>query len=130
MKLGDGTSDTSQGEHQKKGCVPGEQPGPSLNVVFLHPDLGIGGAERLVVDAGLALIRRGHSVTYVTGHHDKSHCFEETRFASFAELLLKYIHAHIDACCKLAMLARRRWSCCNDVGQICKANTFQMLIFQ
>ncbi|XP_037092561.1 alpha-1,3/1,6-mannosyltransferase ALG2-like [Pollicipes pollicipes] len=49
-----------------------------MRVVFLHPDLGIGGAERLVVDAGLALQRRGHHVSYVTAHHDRRHCFPET----------------------------------------------------
>ncbi len=32
-------------------------------VVFLHPDLGIGGAERLVVDAALALQSKGHQVS-------------------------------------------------------------------
>ena len=47
-------------------------------IVFLHPDLGIGGAERLVVDAALALKSRGHIVQFVTNHHDPSHCFEET----------------------------------------------------
>jgi len=47
-------------------------------IVFLHPDLGIGGAERLVVDAALALKSRGHSVHFVTNHHDPNHCFEET----------------------------------------------------
>ncbi len=31
-------------------------------VVFLHPDLGIGGAERLVLDAALALQAKGHQV--------------------------------------------------------------------
>lgn len=30
-----------------------------VRVVFLHPDLGLGGAERLVVDAALALISKG-----------------------------------------------------------------------
>ncbi|XP_013385488.1 alpha-1,3/1,6-mannosyltransferase ALG2-like [Lingula anatina] len=50
-----------------------------LNVVFIHPDLGIGGAERAVVDAALALKSSGHSVQFVTAHHDPSHCFEETR---------------------------------------------------
>ena len=47
-------------------------------IVFLHPDLGIGGAERLVVDAALALKSRGHTVQFVTNHHDPNHCFEET----------------------------------------------------
>jgi len=50
-----------------------------MRLLFLHPDLGIGGAERLVVDAALALQSRGHSVSFLTNHHDQSHCFEETR---------------------------------------------------
>ncbi|EIN07946.1 alpha-1,3-mannosyltransferase ALG2 [Punctularia strigosozonata HHB-11173 SS5] len=50
-----------------------------LRVAFIHPDLGIGGAERLVVDAALGLQRLGHSVDIYTSHHDPSHCFEETR---------------------------------------------------
>lgn len=50
-----------------------------MRLLFLHPDLGIGGAERLVVDAALALQNRGHSVSFLTNHHDASHCFEETR---------------------------------------------------
>ncbi|KAF9480864.1 mannosyltransferase [Pholiota conissans] len=50
-----------------------------LRVAFLHPDLGIGGAERLVVDAALGLQELGHSVDLYTSYHDPSHCFEETR---------------------------------------------------
>jgi len=53
--------------------------GRGKRVVFLHPDLGIGGAERLVVDAAVALQSLGHTVQMVTAHHDPSHCFEETR---------------------------------------------------
>lgn len=49
------------------------------NVIFIHPDLGIGGAERLIIDAALALQARGHRVTIYTSHRDKSHCFEEAR---------------------------------------------------
>ncbi|CAL1679471.1 unnamed protein product [Lasius platythorax] len=48
-------------------------------ITFLHPDLGIGGAERLVVDAALALKKSGHEVNFVTTHHDPDHCFSETR---------------------------------------------------
>ncbi|XP_014488528.1 PREDICTED: alpha-1,3/1,6-mannosyltransferase ALG2 [Dinoponera quadriceps] len=48
-------------------------------ITFLHPDLGIGGAERLVVDAALALRKNGHDVNFVTTHHDPEHCFTETR---------------------------------------------------
>ncbi|XP_067861130.1 alpha-1,3/1,6-mannosyltransferase ALG2 [Heptranchias perlo] len=50
-----------------------------VNVVFLHPDLGIGGAERLVVDAALALRRRGCGVQIWTAHHDPERCFSESR---------------------------------------------------
>ncbi|KAJ2557261.1 Alpha-1,3-mannosyltransferase-like protein [Coemansia sp. RSA 1933] len=50
-----------------------------LNIAFVHPDLGIGGAERLVVDAAISLKKRGHRVVIYTMHHDLSHCFEETR---------------------------------------------------
>ncbi|KAM3929801.1 alpha-1,3/1,6-mannosyltransferase ALG2 isoform 1-T2 [Leptodactylus fuscus] len=51
--------------------------GPS--VLFIHPDLGIGGAERLVVDAALALKSRGCQVQVWTAHYDVNHCFSETK---------------------------------------------------
>ena len=38
-----------------------------MRVAFVHPDLGIGGAERLVVDAAVALRRRQHQVTFSFG---------------------------------------------------------------
>ena len=47
-------------------------------VTLLHLDLGIGGAERLVVDAASQLRERGFPVKVFTTHHDKSHCFRET----------------------------------------------------
>ncbi|KAM6995732.1 alpha-1,3/1,6-mannosyltransferase ALG2 isoform 1-T3 [Tautogolabrus adspersus] len=50
-----------------------------VRVVFLHPDLGIGGAERLVVDAAVALKSQGCSVQIWTAHYDPTHCFSETR---------------------------------------------------
>lgn len=50
-----------------------------VRVLFVHPDLGIGGAERLVIDAALALQNKGHEVSFLTNHHDPNHCFEETR---------------------------------------------------
>lgn len=33
-----------------------------LKIAILHPDLGIGGAERLVVDTGIALKNEGNDV--------------------------------------------------------------------
>lgn len=50
-----------------------------MRVAFLHPDLGLGGAERLIVDAALALSLEGHVVTLYTSHYDKDRAFEETK---------------------------------------------------
>lgn len=54
------------------------------NIIFIHPDLGIGGAERLVIDAAVGLQSLGHKVTILTSHRDKGHCFEEARDGEFA----------------------------------------------
>src|ERR1051325_3103476 len=50
-----------------------------LKIAFIHPDLGIGGAERLVVDAAVYLQQSGHRVTIFTGHHDPGYAFDATR---------------------------------------------------
>ncbi|KIO19955.1 glycosyltransferase family 4 protein [Tulasnella calospora MUT 4182] len=55
-----------------------------LRIGIIHPDLGIGGAERLVVDAALGLQELGHSVEIITSHHDPSHSFEETNDGSLS----------------------------------------------
>ncbi|CAI7909741.1 unnamed protein product, partial [Closterium sp. NIES-54] len=59
-----------------------------LHVVFCHPDLGIGGAERLIVDAAAELASRGHSVRVFTAHHDPARCFPETIDGTFP------VHVH------------------------------------
>ncbi|KAI1867241.1 uncharacterized protein JN550_007293 [Neoarthrinium moseri] len=56
-----------------------QQQRKAKTIVFLHPDLGIGGAERLVVDAAVGLQNRGHKVVIFTSHCDPSHCFDEAR---------------------------------------------------
>lgn len=53
--------------------------GEPPSVLFLHPDLGLGGAERLVVDAALAMQARGCRVQIWTAHYDTARCFAETR---------------------------------------------------
>ncbi|KAG9051139.1 Alpha-1,3-mannosyltransferase-like protein [Tulasnella sp. UAMH 9824] len=55
-----------------------------LRIGMIHPDLGIGGAERLVVDAALGLQKLGHSVEIITSHHDPGHSFEETNDGSLS----------------------------------------------
>mmetsp|Transcript_30082 Transcript_30082/g.74637 ORF Transcript_30082/g.74637 Transcript_30082/m.74637 type:complete len:287 (+) Transcript_30082:223-1083(+) len=47
-------------------------------VAVIHPDLGIGGAERLVVDAAMELSAIGYEVVLYTGYHSINRCFEET----------------------------------------------------
>ncbi|KAL2496488.1 UDP-Glycosyltransferase superfamily protein [Forsythia ovata] len=49
-----------------------------LSIAIIHPDLGIGGAERLIVDAAVELASHGHNVHVFTSHHDRARCFEET----------------------------------------------------
>ena len=48
-------------------------------VAFIHPDLGIGGAEQLVVSLALALRSKGYDVKLFTPYHDPDHCFPETK---------------------------------------------------
>ncbi|GAA5978772.1 hypothetical protein JCM10908_004479 [Rhodotorula pacifica] len=53
-----------------------------LRIAFIHPDLGLGGAERLVVDAAVALQQRGHQVELFTSYHEDGkdgRSFPETR---------------------------------------------------
>jgi hypothetical protein len=56
-------------------CPHSDMAQKKQHTVFFHPDLGIGGAERLVVDAAVALQERGHKVTIFTSHCDPQHCF-------------------------------------------------------
>ncbi|GAB2278040.1 hypothetical protein Dimus_012739 [Dionaea muscipula] len=54
-----------------------------LKIAIIHPDLGIGGAERLIVDAAVELVSHGHDVHVFTSHHDRIRCFEETLGGAF-----------------------------------------------
>ncbi|CAL5069670.1 unnamed protein product [Urochloa decumbens] len=60
------------------GSSPSGTKTKKLKVAVIHPDLGIGGAERLIVDAACQLAAHGHDVHVFTSHHDKTRCFEET----------------------------------------------------
>ncbi|EEB07931.1 mannosyltransferase complex subunit Alg2 [Schizosaccharomyces japonicus yFS275] len=53
-------------------------------IAFIHPDLGIGGAERLVVDSALGLKALGNDVVIYSSHCDMNHCFEEIRDGTIA----------------------------------------------
>lgn len=60
------------------------QPQHKMRIALLHPDLGLGGAERLIVDAAAELVRLGHTVDVYTAYYDPNRCFEETKTAGFA----------------------------------------------
>ncbi|KAK4174748.1 hypothetical protein QBC36DRAFT_302579 [Triangularia setosa] len=71
----EGTVDKSIGGKDRENKKKKKQ----KTIVFLHPDLGIGGAERLVVDAAVGLQKRGCKVVIFTSHCDPGHCFDEAR---------------------------------------------------
>ena len=47
-----------------------------FHVVFVHLDLGIGGAEQLITQLAVASVELGHDVDIVTTRCDPDHCFE------------------------------------------------------
>lgn len=48
-----------------------------LRIAFIHPDLGIGGAERLIVDAAVALQQLGHQPCIFTPFQDPLRTFPQ-----------------------------------------------------
>ena len=48
-------------------------------VVFIHLDLGIGGAEQLVLNLAAASQDAGHDVTIVTSRCSQNHCFSQVK---------------------------------------------------
>lgn len=75
-----------------------------LKIAIVHPDLGIGGAERLVVDAAMELASHGHNVHIFTSHHDRNRCFEETLSGVFpvtvyGDFLPRHIFYRFHAVC-------------------------------
>ena len=82
-----------------------------MRLLFLHPDLGVGGAERLILDTALAAKSNGHDVTILTNHFDPNHCFEDAKefniivkYSSWPRHLFGSFHALL-AYTKLVMAA-------------------------
>ncbi|CDW77836.1 alpha--mannosyltransferase alg2 [Stylonychia lemnae] len=55
-------------------------------VAIIHPDLGIGGAEQLIINVGLALKYKGYDVQVFTPFFDPNRCLDE------AKLLDVHVH--------------------------------------
>ena len=68
-----------EGPVKRKTREPPPEPPKKKSIVFFHPDLGIGGAERLIIDAAVGLQDLGHKVTTFTSYRDTNHCFDEAR---------------------------------------------------
>lgn len=80
VSSGKGRQNPKDLKYSKKNPIKPRDPNDTRAVlVFFHPDLGIGGAERLVVDAAVGLQERGHRVVIFTNHCDPTHCFDECR---------------------------------------------------
>ena len=80
-----------------------------LRIAFIHPDLGIGGAERLVLDAATHLRAVGHRVTIFTAHYDPAYCFEETKNGGleirvYGDRLPMQVAQHLRAPCAIARM--------------------------
>lgn len=83
---------------------------PKRQIEFLHPDLGIGGAERLIVDAACSLSELGHDVKIVTAHYDPNRCFEETKSGQFTIIkkgnwIPSHLFGRFRALCAIARMA-------------------------
>lgn len=86
----------------------------ALNIAFVHPDLGIGGAERLVVDAAVSLQHLGHKVWIYTARHDSNHCFQETKDGTlcvivYGDFLPKRILGRFYAACAYLRMCWVSW---------------------
>lgn len=59
--------------------IPTPPPNSPFQVVFVHLDLGIGGAEQLVLSLAKASLQAGHDVQLVTCNCRQEHCFDEVK---------------------------------------------------
>ena len=48
-------------------------------IAILHPDLGIGGAEQLIINVALSLQKRGFDVTIYTPFFDPNRCLQDAK---------------------------------------------------
>lgn len=48
-------------------------------IAILHPDLGIGGAEQLIINVALSLQQRGYEVTIYTPFFDPNRCLQDAK---------------------------------------------------
>jgi alpha-1,3/alpha-1,6-mannosyltransferase len=83
----------------------------TLKVAFVRPGLGIGGAERLVVDAALELGARGHAVTLFVGDRQEAQ-LDEVRAGRLRVVAVgRFLPAHVAQRGRApASIARAAWA--------------------
>jgi len=91
-----------------------------IKVVFIHLDLGIGGAEQLVLSLAGASQAAGHNVTIVTSRCDQDHCFSPVKkpfgkLASSVQVCGRFLPANLAGmatalCSSLRMLYLSFWT--------------------
>mmetsp|Transcript_3905 Transcript_3905/g.24707 ORF Transcript_3905/g.24707 Transcript_3905/m.24707 type:complete len:419 (-) Transcript_3905:985-2241(-) len=86
-----------------------------MRVSFCHLDLGLGGAERWLVDAAMEAKRHGHDVKVYTGRRDPKHCFVETRDGTVdvhvtGGWMPRHVGGKMHACCAYLKCAVVAWT--------------------
>lgn len=121
------TPDTTTNPTKPVNMAAKQPPTPAKsNITIIHPDLGIGGAERLIIDVALALQNTGHKVTIYTSHCDKSHCFEEARDGTLDVRVRgdKYLPANVGGrFVVLFAILRQVWLTVELLGELAAART-------
>lgn len=88
----------------------------SLRIALVHQELGIGGAERLMVDAALALQARGHRVSLHVAAHDPARSFAATRDGGLdVRVRGGRVPLHIGGRLRLPLAVTRSWLAAGSV---------------
>jgi len=53
-----------------------------LKIAFIHPDLCIGGAERLIIDTAIDMQNMGHKVVIFTSRYSNDYCFKNLQYVN------------------------------------------------
>jgi alpha-1,3/alpha-1,6-mannosyltransferase len=93
--------------------------GPPLRIAFLRPTLGIGGSERLIVDAAMELQQRGHAVTLFVPDRQEQRQLDEVvagrlRIRTPGDFFPRHLAQRVRA--PLA-IARAAWAACHMAWQ-------------
>lgn len=84
-----------------------------LKIAFLHKALLYGGAERLILDMGLAFKEQGHQVTVYTAEFDSAKTFEEF---STSGIKVKVRTVKKESCRLHTCQNQRKISCLDEPG--------------